>query len=300
MYTIGQRWISEAEPELGLGTILKIDNREVHILFGASQTTRVYSPESAPLKRAIFRAGDKVKDQDDIDIKILEVRESADLLYYIHGNGELVETELSDTLSFSEPHDRLLKQHLDDHRLFDLRYSSYNHQNRIKSSPVYGYSGARIDLIPHQLYVASQVTSRKNPRVLLSDEVGLGKTIEAGLVLHRKILTGAVTRVLVIVPESLVHQWFVEMFRKFNLWFTIMDEERCKAVTHLDETVNPFLQDQLIIASQELLLEKPEWGTRLLLALLLPLPPPSRPIPIPIPKSMENPYLGAPMISVRR
>ena len=73
---------------------------------------------------------------------------------------------------------------------------------------MYGYSGARIDLIPHQLYVASQVTSRKNPRVLLSDEVGLGKTIEAGLVLHRKILTGAVTRVLVIVPESLVHQWF--------------------------------------------------------------------------------------------
>ena len=41
-----------------------------------------------------------------------------------------------------------------------------------------------------------------------------------------------------------------------------MDEERCKAVTHLDETVNPFLQDQLVIASQELLLEKPQWGMR--------------------------------------
>ena len=39
-----------------------------------------------------------------------------------------------------------LKQHLDDHRLFDLRFSSYLHQNRIKSSSVYGYSGARIDL----------------------------------------------------------------------------------------------------------------------------------------------------------
>ena len=262
MYTVGQRWISEAEPELGLGTILKIDNREVHILFGASQTTRVYSPESAPLKRAIFRVGDKIKDKDDHEIKIVDVKEEDDLLVYVHEAGSLIETDLSDTLSFSEPHDRLLKQHLDDYQLFNLRYSSYMHQNRIKSSSVYGYSGARIDLIPHQLYVASQVTSRKNPRVLLSDEVGLGKTIEAGLVLHRKILTGAVTRVLVIVPESLVHQWFVEMFRKFNLWFTIMDEERCKAVTHLDETVNPFLQDQLIIASQELLLEKPQWGMR--------------------------------------
>ncbi|MCM8535704.1 MAG: RNA polymerase-associated protein RapA [Lentisphaeraceae bacterium] len=262
MFLAGQRWISEAEPELGLGTILKTTTREVHIFFGASQTTRVYSPESAPLKRAVFRVGDKVTDKQDVEFKVSDVEEENGLFYYFNQQERVIETELADNLSFSEPHDKLLKQHLDDHRLFNLRYQSYEHQNRIKSSSVYGYSGARIDLIPHQLYVASQVTSRKNPRVLLSDEVGLGKTIEAGLVLHRKILTGAVTRVLVIVPESLVHQWFVEMFRKFNLWFTIMDEERCKAVTQFDESVNPFLQDQLVIASQELLLEKPEWGMR--------------------------------------
>ncbi|NQZ59907.1 MAG: RNA polymerase-associated protein RapA, partial [Lentisphaeraceae bacterium] len=73
-------------------------------------------------------------------------------------------------------------------------------------------------------------------------------------------LTGAVTRVLVIVPESLVHQWFVEMFRKFNLWFTIMDGERCRAVTELDESVNPFLEEQLVIVSQEFLLKEPRWG----------------------------------------
>lgn len=262
MFIPGQRWISEAEPELGLGTILNVTEREVHILFGASEVTRVYSPESAPLKRALFKAGDKISDKEGNKLKVTSVNEEKGLLTYICDTHELHETDLSDNLSFSEPHTRLTKQHLDSNSIFDLRYASRQHQHRIKSSSVYGYTGARVDLIPHQLYVASQVTQRKNPRVLLSDEVGLGKTVEAGLILHRKLITGAATRVLIIVPESLVHQWFVEMFRKFNIWFTIMDEARCQAVTELDKEVNPFLEDQLIIASQELLLEKPQWGMR--------------------------------------
>ena len=262
MFIQGQRWISEAEPELGLGTILNVSAREVHILFGASEVTRVYSPESAPLKRALFKAGDKVSDKEGEKLKVMSVEENDGLLTYLCDSKELHESELSDNLSFSEPHTRLTKQHLDSNTIFDLRHASRRHQHRIKSSPVYGYTGARVDLIPHQLYVASQVTQRKKPRVLLSDEVGLGKTVEAGLILHRKLITGAATRVLIIVPESLVHQWFVEMFRKFNIWFTIMDEDRCRAVTELDKEVNPFLEDQLIIASQELLLEKPQWGMR--------------------------------------
>jgi len=56
---------------------------------------------------------------------------------------------------------------------------------------------------------------------LLADEVGLGKTIEACLILHRLILTGRAQRVLILLPESLVHQWFVELLRRFNLWFHI-------------------------------------------------------------------------------
>ena len=73
------------------------------------------------------------------------------------------------------------------------------------------------------------------PRVLLADEVGLGKTIEACLILHRLILTGRAQRVLILVPDSLVHQWFVELLRRFNLWFHIFDEERCDAI----ETAQP-------------------------------------------------------------
>src|SRR5690606_30569118 len=110
-----------------------------------------------------------------------------------------------------------------------------------------------IDLIPHQLYIAHEVSSRYAPRVLLSDQVGLGKTIEACLILHRLLVTGSISRVLILVPESLVHQWFIELLRKFNLWFHIFDEERCASLDESAPDGNPFLDNQLIICSIEFL-----------------------------------------------
>ncbi|MCW9690776.1 SNF2-related protein, partial [Proteus terrae] len=80
--------------------------------------------------------------------------------------------------------------------------------------------------IPHQLYIANEVGKRHNPRVLLADEVGLGKTIEAGMIIHQQIMDGRAERVLIIVPESLQHQWLVEMLRRFNLRFSLFDDSR--------------------------------------------------------------------------
>jgi ATP-dependent helicase HepA len=74
------------------------------------------------------------------------------------------------------------------------------------------------------MYIAHEVSKRTAARVLLADEVGLGKTIEAGLILHRLILTGKINRALIIVPEPLLHQWLVELLRRFNLRFTLIDE----------------------------------------------------------------------------
>ncbi|MGC6627730.1 SNF2-related protein, partial [Escherichia coli] len=73
-----------------------------------------------------------------------------------------------------------------------------------------GLRGIRASLIPHQLYIANEVGKRHNPRVLLADEVGLGKTIEAGMIIHQQLMDGRAERVLIIVPESLQHQWLVE------------------------------------------------------------------------------------------
>jgi SNF2 family DNA or RNA helicase len=69
--------------------------------------------------------------------------------------------------------------------------------------------------LPHQLEVAKQVIENMNGKAILADEVGLGKTIEAGLILKEYMIRGLVKKVLVLVPASLVSQWASELNSKF-------------------------------------------------------------------------------------
>ncbi len=82
--------------------------------------------------------------------------------------------------------------------------------------------------------------------MLLADEVGLGKTIEAGLILHRLLLAGRVERALILVPDSLTHQWLVELLRRFSLTVTLLDEHQSQA----HGSANPFESAQLVLASR--------------------------------------------------
>ncbi|HEX7079204.1 MAG TPA: SNF2-related protein [Candidatus Eisenbacteria bacterium] len=74
----------------------------------------------------------------------------------------------------------------------------------------------------HQVQACITVLRRMRGRALLADEVGLGKTIEAGLVLKEYLLRGLVQRALILVPASLVEQWDQELRRKFDLEFAIL------------------------------------------------------------------------------
>jgi ATP-dependent helicase HepA len=88
---------------------------------------------------------------------------------------------------------------------------------------------SRVYVKPHQVSVAHQVLSAAQPRFVLADEVGLGKTIEAGLVLSAQLHAGLVRRCLVVAPSHLTVQWLAELFHKFNLLFTLLDADRAKA-----------------------------------------------------------------------
>jgi len=81
-----------------------------------------------------------------------------------------------------------------------------------------------IELLEHQIRTAKTVLRRFRGRAMLCDEVGLGKTIEAGLILSELIVRGLVRSVLVLVPPSLIEQWQGEMRRKFSLEFTSHDD----------------------------------------------------------------------------
>ncbi|EWH01610.1 hypothetical protein Q427_13270 [Halomonas sp. BC04] len=210
-FSPGQRWISDGEAELGLGTILSCDQRSVTVLFGASQETRTYSSRQAPLTRVAFGSGDRIQSSDGWQLLVEDSKEIDGLIVYIGEDAqgqlrELPEAKLADTMQFDQARDRLLTGQVDRNDWFDLRFRTLHHFNRIEQNPALGMSGPRIDLIPHQLYIADEVSRRHAPRVLLADEVGLGKTIEAGLILHRLLLTGRAERALILVPPSLTHQ----------------------------------------------------------------------------------------------
>jgi ATP-dependent helicase HepA len=263
MFLPGQRWISTAEPELGLGTVLRVEGRGVQVLFAKSGVLRPYAVDSAPLVRAEFRAGQRVAGKG-IAFLVERIEERDGLLVYRGEGRELHEGQLDDEQSVSQADDRLIGGRTDAVHHFELRLEGLKRRADARRSPSWGLAAARIGLVPHQLRVAGIAASRHPPRVLLADEVGLGKTIEAGMVIARQIATGRASRVLVLLPDTLVYQWFVELLRRFNLSFAIYDEERCEAVEQSDSGHNPFDDEQLVIADFSFLEHSPKRASQLL------------------------------------
>ncbi|MCK5894314.1 MAG: RNA polymerase-associated protein RapA [Endozoicomonadaceae bacterium] len=255
-FVSGQRWISDTEVEQGLGTILTIEAGTVTLFYPATGETRVYRQENCPLSRVMFAVGDTIESYEGWSLTVTEVNvgEESGLITYSGTleNGErrdLPESCLSNFIAFNKPQDRLLAGQIDLNSHFSLRYQSLYYYRRVIESPLLGLTGARASLIPHQLHIAKEVGCRFAPRVLLADEVGLGKTIEAGLILNQQLLTGQARRILIVLPEPLVHQWLVEMLRRFHLHFSVFDEERCRNA----DGENPFSSEQLILTSLEFL-----------------------------------------------
>lgn len=259
-FAIGQRYLSDTEAELGLGVVVELDDRCVHILFPQSEETRVYAQNSAPLSRVLFKTGDTVNDQDGNSYKVIAVSEFMGVTKYevedCQGNTKaLMETRLAANITLAKPLERLLAGQVERSDWYELRQDILRMQAAISGHPLKGLMGARVDIIEHQLYIAHEVGKRLAPRVLLADEVGLGKTIEAGLIIHQQLLTGKAERVLILVPDSLQYQWMIEMRRRFNLDFSLFDLVRTAAIKEHNPDQNVFTTEQRIIASLDLLLD---------------------------------------------
>ena len=248
-FSVGQRWVSQAEPKLGLGIVVNNADRLIEIYYPAVDEQRTYRADAAPLSRIIYRPGDNIKDNEGTTYHVIDHTEHNGIAVYHVKNQDgaetvLPEVQLAADIKLNTPLDKLFAGQLCKPRDFALRRRLIVARQQAEGVSCRGLLGARVSLLPHQIYIASEVGQRLAPRVLLADEVGLGKTIEAGLILHQQLLTERAKRILIAVPASLIHQWLVEMLRRVNIFCAIFDEARCEAI---EEEGNPFDSEQVVL-----------------------------------------------------
>ncbi|MDA8792421.1 RNA polymerase-associated protein RapA [Bacteriovoracaceae bacterium] len=225
--TIGQRYMSLAEPELGLGLLTNFTDRTIQIKFNAVEEVRNYGLHSAPIRRVRFEIGDEIADHDGEKLVVETVTTDENgLIRYVSDQGEeFSEILISDKINFVKPEQKLFNQCTDYHQSYLLRKHTNEFQHWLSHFPYRGMLGGRVQLLPHQLYLVDEICRRVHPRVILADEVGLGKTVEAGLIIHRLLITKRAKKILIILPEALCFQWFFELYRKYNISFDVLSDQ---------------------------------------------------------------------------
>ena len=142
-FVAGQRWLSQTEPELGLGLVLKVESDRVNIVFPSSETTRVYTIENPPLTRVSFSVGDVLKTQEGKEFTVEDLIEKDGLVTYVNKGKKVEESRLSDSLTFSKPFDRLLNAQVDDKPVYNLRHRALYRRFKTLRAPLRGFFNGR-------------------------------------------------------------------------------------------------------------------------------------------------------------
>jgi hypothetical protein len=152
-----------------------------------------------------------------------EIREGPNVYTVEFENGlsaELLETELTlvESRAATAPLDALIALEQEGYFVFEKRaelVGAYQQMMR-GGMGLRALLSSRIDLLPHQAYVAGVILLDRQQRYLLADKVGLGKTIEAGIVIHDVLGRNPDARILVLCPGALTQQWLCELYSKFS------------------------------------------------------------------------------------
>jgi len=166
--------------------------------------------------------------------------------------------------------DHLTAKQIDDPLHYDLRERATRLDLAYRYDRFLSLTNNRIEIEPYQVQAAYEILNSYDHRYLVGDEVGLGKTIEAGIVIEELIARGRADRVLIVAPAPLTVQWQAEMREKFDRNFVIYDRETVRTHRKSHPNQNVWAQEDLIITSidfakQDDVLEalrnlEPEWG----------------------------------------
>lgn len=225
----------------------------------------------------MFQAGDKVLHRFNPELgpgEILEVTGERMRIHFPRG-GETLEFSLRDhafaplvlpagtdpsrwfEVFHEDMVERLARLETDRVAAWENRLDSLRLARIREAGGLGSFLGGRIEIFPHQIHVAEQAVAVDPVRWLLADEVGLGKTVEACLILSRLLRVQRAERILIVTPASLTVQWLGELYRKFHQVFVLLDRERRQDVAKdLGPEFNPFeVHPRSVISLEDLTTE---------------------------------------------
>ena len=254
------------QPEWGVGHLVRtFDGGAVaEVLFpGRAQPTLV-STRGNTLIPHPFALGDRVLTGKGRPATITgEEPGGRGLRRYVIRYEDGTEDELPESEVQSPPPDTDLLSTLREGRVADagaflLRRQALTLDEERRNDALGALLASRVMVKPHQVGVVQRVLSARQPRFVLADEVGLGKTIEAGMIFSALRLSGLAARVLVVAPSHLTVQWLAELFHKFQQLFTLVDGERLARSRRDEPEVSPWERFPRVVTSLELLSRSPE------------------------------------------
>src|SRR5687768_10646290 len=257
-WTAGDYLTHRFNPELGIGRVTAVEGRALVVDFPRSSSRLRLAADTDALLAIDLGPGRRVRISATREETTVAARLPDGAVRLANGctasPEELWPLELEGSLL-----ERLAVGDVDDAEDFLIRLEVLHLLSLREADGLGSFLGGRIRLFPHQLYVAERATARDPVRWLLADEVGLGKTIEASLILNRLVHAGKIERCLVVAPDALTVQWLGELWRKYHQVFTLLDAARLADVTRdFGADFNPFDVHRRAVIAIEMLIDNPQ------------------------------------------
>ncbi len=254
---MNHRVIHRYNPELGPGKVRIVEDRTMVVEFPRTGTVLRLTMDSEIIQPLVIPAGCRAR-HEATGAEVMVEATLPDGRVRLADGREVREDELWPLDHEDSLVERLARGDVDKVEDFALLVDALHLATIREADGLGSYLGGRIELFPHQLYVAEQASRTDPVRWLLADEVGLGKTVEACLILNRLVRTRRAERTLVIAPETLTVQWLGELWRKYHQVFTLLDEQRLADVEReYGRGFNPFDAYNQVVLGMEMLVNNP-------------------------------------------
>lgn len=259
MLSVGMKIIHLAQPSWGIGEVLRVreGGRFLEVSFAGRQGPPfLVSAKDPALQRYTYQPGESFSLLDGSKARVVRALgrgEDSLTRYEIEGGkGPITELEIIPLPPVGGALGMISAGMGAKPSLYALRRRALRLDLERRADALGALFGSRVMPKPHQLAVVQRVLSAPSPRFVLADEVGLGKTIEAGMIYAAMAQTGMAKRVLVIAPSHLTVQWLAELYNKFHSLFTYLDEERLEQESLLHATPAWWRYDKVVTSLEVL------------------------------------------------